>query len=325
MESIESTSVATNDQVYNWIDRSNTVASVAQQADTADHETDPVDKIADSAIEESKTNMADPAAEESADTAKSGHAEAILSEIEAKDKEILGPKIDEKLAQLIDVKWSRKMDQEKLKEKQDSWLRPENCQKLLVPRANREIWQKIDNSTKRADLRLSNIQKCLQLASVAMSKCADTLLFKTNCVDGDLEHVKRMAMANVDAISLLGHASKDISAIRREKLRPSLAYDMHHLSDMQYDDDHNYLFGEDLSKSVAKAKDLAKMSKVTYKKQTSSGRNYPFTKPSATITKRSGDTSYSSKGQVQGGYHKKPFLGQGHQYKNKRKWQGSRN
>jgi hypothetical protein len=56
---------------------------------------------------------------------------------------------------------SQKLSGTKLKEKAEKYCRPANCEKLIVPRVNAEIWDKLDNKTKHHDLRASTIQKAI--------------------------------------------------------------------------------------------------------------------------------------------------------------------
>ena len=62
----------------------------------------------------------------------------------------------------------------------------------------------------------------------------------------------------MDSLALLGQSCKELSSIRRNKIKPTLARDCTHLCDMEYDDTE-LLFGQDIAKSIAKAKELGKV------------------------------------------------------------------
>ena len=46
-------------------------------------------------------------------------------------------------------------------EKSDKYLRPINCDRLITPKVNPEIWGRLDRQTRGKDLRLSNLQTTL--------------------------------------------------------------------------------------------------------------------------------------------------------------------
>ncbi len=50
--------------------------------------------------------------------------------------------VSEKLAEIVNKRFSTSLGEEKLKEKLGQYLRPNNCAKLAVPRVNPEIWMK---------------------------------------------------------------------------------------------------------------------------------------------------------------------------------------
>ena len=52
-----------------------------------------------------------------------------------------------------------KINTEKVKEKSQNLVIPENCMKLSVPLTNKEIWNQLNNSQKKSDLRIINMQK----------------------------------------------------------------------------------------------------------------------------------------------------------------------
>ena len=68
------------------------------------------------------------------------------------------------------------MEEAKLKEKLAKYNRPDNCEKLTVPKVNPEIWNKLKHGTKSAVLRLANMQKVLVKVGSAVAKATDTLL-----------------------------------------------------------------------------------------------------------------------------------------------------
>ena len=99
----------------------------------------------------------------------------ILKSIDHDSNEEYGPKISDPLAQRVVGKRQTKLTSEKVKEKSQKLLTPENCMKLSVPLTNKEIWNQLNNLQKKSDL-----------------------LLQVNC------NIKESIKRNLDAISLLG-------------------------------------------------------------------------------------------------------------------------
>ena len=97
--------------------------------------------------------------------------DALLSEIsqDFHQEEDLGPDINQQLADIINKRWSTKLNEAKMKETK-KYHRPANCDKLIVPRVNTEIWDKLDNKTKHHDLRATSLQKSLAKAGAILAQ-----------------------------------------------------------------------------------------------------------------------------------------------------------
>ena len=97
------------------------------------------------------------------------------------------------------------------------------------------------------------MHKNIQKAAVALLRVTNGLL-EANC------NIKESIKRNLDAISLLGHLSQDLLSLRRQKLKPVLHPKCAGLCDLEYTDTKQ-LFGEDISKSLVKAKEVGGVSK----------------------------------------------------------------
>ena len=104
--------------------------------------------------------------------------DALLNEIapDFESDEQTDLKVAQKLADIVNKRWGSKLEEAKLKEKLAKYNRPDNCEKLTVPKVNPEIWNKLKHGTKSADLRLANMQKVLVKVGSAVAKATDTLL-----------------------------------------------------------------------------------------------------------------------------------------------------
>ena len=59
-----------------------------------------------------------------------------------------GPKVNDKLSKLIDTMLRAKVPDEKMKEKAGRFRRPQNCENLVLPKVNPEIWSKMASRAK---------------------------------------------------------------------------------------------------------------------------------------------------------------------------------
>ena len=64
------------------------------------------------------------------------------------DSEKTAPKVADKLAEIVNSRWLSKLNVNALKEKQEKYARPVNCEKLLTPKVNPEIWAHLNRQTR---------------------------------------------------------------------------------------------------------------------------------------------------------------------------------
>ena len=65
------------------------------------------------------------------------------------DEEDTSRAVTNKLAEIVNKRFSAPLSEEKLKEKLGQYLRPDNCAKLAVPKVNPEIWMKLNRPATR--------------------------------------------------------------------------------------------------------------------------------------------------------------------------------
>ena len=123
-----------------------------------------------------------------------------------------GSKISESLPERGEFKWQTKLTLDQLMEKSENPLVPENCPKLSVPLANKELFSQLNNTQKIADLRLRNLQKNIQKATIALVQVTDNLL-------QDKGETKPMIKNSLNAIFIMGHSLQDISTMRCQKVK----------------------------------------------------------------------------------------------------------
>ena len=123
---------------------------------------------------------------------------------------------------------------DQLKEKSKHLLVLESCPKLSVPLTNKDVFSQLNNTQKKADLRLKNLQKNVQKATIALVQVTDNLL-------QDKGETKGMIENNLDAISFMGHSLQDISTMRRQKIKPFLNRTCAPMCDLEYTDTATFL------------------------------------------------------------------------------------
>ena len=138
---------------------------------------------------------------------------------------------------------------------------PANGRGICVPILNEAVAKnlKIMPLHKRADERLSDIQKGLIFAASAVLKIADELILAQNKIRPP--NLKKVMGHTIDSITLLGRAHKQISAERKERLKPVLNKDIRTLCDKETSDS-KYLFGENLLESMKEAKESFRISNI---------------------------------------------------------------
>lgn len=106
--------------------------------------------------------------------------ECLLQEI-AQDfdaEATTSPSVSQKLADIVNNRWENLLNESKLKEKMEQYSRPENCDKLMAPRVNPEIWGKLNHTSHGSDLKMVNLQKTLVRVGSALTQSIEILLSK---------------------------------------------------------------------------------------------------------------------------------------------------
>ena len=184
------------------------------------------------------------------------------------EEETSGP-LPAKLAEIIEKRWHNKLAQNKLTEKQEKYLKPENCKKLAAPRVNKTIWMKLSRDVKGKDIKYSQPQQTLATAGRAIAQ--STVMLLEARAQNVQPKISDLITINTDLLALLGHASADLAQLRRDNIRLSLSEDYVSLCSQQIPVTE-YLFGneEDLQQRVNDITASNKISKTTTKKDLAS-------------------------------------------------------
>ena len=184
--------------------------------------------------------------------------------------------VSQTLAEIVNQRWSSKLEEPKLKDKMDKFDRPKNCEKLTVPRVNPEIWSTLNHTVRGSDLKLVNFQKTLVKVGVALTQSTEALLsMRATQSSSDTEHKQlgKLVTYNTDALAMLAHIHIELLNRRRELIKPNLNKEYVSLCSPQTPITE-LLFGDDLQAQMASIKAANRISRTT----TSSSKFNPNTR-----------------------------------------------
>jgi len=134
--------------------------------------------------------------------------------------------VSEKLANLTTKSWLHKLSDDQLKVKVEKYHLTVNCGKIHVPKVNEEIWSKLARPARGKDLKFSRLQTNMtKVGHIAVKSTEMLLKLKAKVHSSFAEEFKELVVMTTDAIALLGHASFELSQIRREEIKPNLHKD----------------------------------------------------------------------------------------------------
>ena len=160
--------------------------------------------------------------------------------------ELCSPPLLDKLATVVNKMLRTKLSEDKLKEKQRLYTRPQYCETLVTTRVNAEIWAKLQSHTRSVDIRLQKVQALLLKGIVPILQIANTQLSSDG---GKNENHKEMTRQALDAISLLSQTNQELNQRRRELIKPDLNEKYQQICAVHVPcTDH--LFGDELHKTL---------------------------------------------------------------------------
>ena len=137
----------------------------------------------------------------------------------SKDGKVSRP-ISKQLAEIINKRWASKLGENKVKETVEKYDRPENCENLVAPKVNPEIWEKLTHYGKKQDLRLAAIQNMIVKVGAIIAQSTQKLMeFRSQGAQGGKLDTGALLTAQID---LLGHTNYELSLRRREAIKPNL-------------------------------------------------------------------------------------------------------
>jgi hypothetical protein len=202
---------------------------------------------------------------------------------------------------------TKKMPKAKLEEKLKKYKRPQNCDFLLCPKVNSEVWLKLKKHVKAIDLKWQDIHELQLKGMIPLVRLVQKLLEAGKTKQPvDTQSASELA---VDALNILANTSVETAAKRRAAIRPHLNQTYRQLcSDST--PVTTQLLGDDLQQQV---KTLSETSKLT-KDITQPKRRQDYQGHSSGYGGANSYNSYNS-------YNKNQSLGFGRQRPNYNKQQ----
>ena len=134
--------------------------------------------------------------------------------------EDVGPPVNKQLAEIFTNLLSKKLADDKVKQRIDENPPPNNIPLLHPPRVNECIWELMKAAPRSTDIRMRKIQVRLTRGLVAIARLADSILeHKRKGTNPDLGTCLNTIL---HSFALIGNANYEISLRRRETLRSQL-------------------------------------------------------------------------------------------------------
>ena len=168
--------------------------------------------------------------------------------------------VTQELAAIVNKRWGKHLSPEKLKAISEKYNRPANCKEMHPQiKVNKEVWSFLLSDKKSVDTKISNIQQTIQRVGCIVVDAANYLL--TADASDQQEAPLAIVTKLVDGIALLGHATNDLSCLRRNALKAAVKPEYKALTSRAIDHSQ-FLFGADFTKELKEAEESSKVSKA---------------------------------------------------------------
>jgi len=183
--------------------------------------------------------------------------------------------VSEKLAKIVNKRWTEKLNSDKLTEKLKKHPRPGNLTAVIAPKVNPEIWAVMSNQVKREDLRRVNVQTNIAKVGSVLAKCTEQLLKAYNEAKNtkDLK-LDELISLHTDALALLGTANVELSLQRRDAILDRTLKKEYAGLRSQNIPITSYLFGDDLQQQLKNIKASNSLTQAASTSHASKGKGY---------------------------------------------------
>ena len=193
---------------------------------------------------------------------------------ELEKSESVANNVDDTLAQVVNINIRSQIDRNVAKELCAKYQRPGNCSSLVVPKINKELWNNssISKNTKEQDRMYQTAQKYLTQGLIPLVQLLQNML-----KDKEPENFKLAR----DSFQMLAYAHRDLSNLRRQRLKMVVAEKYRPLCNDSTTLSEN-LLGDDLEKQIRTLDEMRKVGKDLTKRPEKRKYNYKqeYEKPS---------------------------------------------
>ena len=173
------------------------------------------------------------------------------------DVEKLSPPVHPALAEIVSNVWTTCLSQQKLKDKKENFLRPDNIDSLVVKKCNEEIWSL--NTGKIPHIRSNDIKlQSARNTTLPIFRLAHSLVSaRENPVECKIDTEKALQDC-MDSLMLQAAAQSRLNNFRRDQFKAILPNDFRSLA-ADPNDGSKLLFGDNLDKRI---QDINAQSKI---------------------------------------------------------------
>ena len=181
--------------------------------------------------------------------------------------EAVGDNVDDTLSQIVNLGIRSVIDRKKSKELCETYVRPENCNALVVPKINRELWNtsSLAKIIKDEDKEYQLAQRYLNQGMIPLIQILENLLTEKN-VENNFKLAK-------DSLQLLAYAHRDMSNLRRQRIKTVVTDKYRPLCNESTPLTEN-LLGDELEKQIKTMDEMQKVGKGVIKRPTKR-KQYP--------------------------------------------------
>jgi len=207
-------------------------------------------------------------------------------------EDALGDKVDEKLAEIVQVIMRSKPEEKVVGDLFTSIKQPANCSALAQIVVNPPIWDKMSQDGRSLDAKYQKIQLAIIKGTTELTRMYDMLLTMSR---NGVEEASQALIHGNNALVSLGAANVDLVQRRRDAMKSSFDSEYNHLfnHNTQFT---NFLFGDDLSKNIKEITEDNKLLSSVVRSSKQSFRGKPYARGQATRSRGSYPRTRASRG-----------------------------
>jgi len=168
------------------------------------------------------------------------------------------PDLETKMATIVNTSLRASVGEQKINDLCDRLLRPKNCDGLIVPKVNQEIWARLQRFTRNRDLAMQKIQSYMAKAMIPMLKAMQEM---REVIKSGRGNTSRTTLPTAQWLTMTSESFRvmalgfvKITNQRKEMIRPDLSENYRQLCSDQ-NKVTSFLFGDDLGKKIKEIED----------------------------------------------------------------------